>query len=253
MANTLQEDYTRSFTTFSGADIVATFNGRIIGELQALTYSVSREVAPVYTMGSADARSYSRGKRGISGSLVFVQFDRDALLEEMKKDYGAGAPKMLNYQTFVANANGTGSAGRMGVEEQLLSGLKNTRTGGGNAYGIEAWDETMTRLGYGPTGEFNEDGLTDFFVPEYADQLMPFNITVTMANEYGARAGMEMFGIQLLNEGSGFSVDDVITAKAYTFVARKIKPITAKQNNRSEGGASFSPVQDGKSVGGALI
>ena len=45
-------------------------------------------------------------------------------------------------------------------------------------------------------------------------------------------------GIQLLNEASGFSVDDVITAKAYTFVARKIKGITPKDSLRQTGTAS---------------
>lgn len=41
------EQYTRTFTTFSGADVAATFNGRVIGELQGISYSVTREKAPV--------------------------------------------------------------------------------------------------------------------------------------------------------------------------------------------------------------
>jgi hypothetical protein len=32
-------------------------------------------------MGSADARSFSRNKRGIAGSLIWVNFDRHALLD----------------------------------------------------------------------------------------------------------------------------------------------------------------------------
>jgi hypothetical protein len=40
MAINMQE-YTRTFTSFSGADIVATFNGRVIGEIQAISYSVN--------------------------------------------------------------------------------------------------------------------------------------------------------------------------------------------------------------------
>jgi hypothetical protein len=247
-----QEEYTRTFSSFAGSDIVATFNGRLIGELQAITYSVAREVAPIYTMGSADARSFSRGKRGISGSLVFVQFDRDALLDEMKKNYDNKAPQMMRYQSFAGNANGIGSGGQVGLEEQILNGLKATR-GTSTGYGIETWDEKMTELGYGATNNFNADNLTDFYVPEYADQLMPFNITITMANEFGQRAGMELYGIQLLNEGSGFSIDDVITAKAYTFVARKIKGVERKDNLRQEGRASGNAVQDGKPVGGSLI
>ena len=39
--------YKRTFTSFSGADIVVTFKGKVVGELQALTVSVTREKAPV--------------------------------------------------------------------------------------------------------------------------------------------------------------------------------------------------------------
>lgn len=43
--------YSQTFTTFSGADIVCTFNGVVIGELNSITYSVTREKGPVYVMG----------------------------------------------------------------------------------------------------------------------------------------------------------------------------------------------------------
>lgn len=220
-----QEGYTRSFSSFSGADIVCTFNGRIIGEIQGITYSVQREVAPIYTMGSPDPRSFSRGKRGISGSMIFTQFDRDALMAEMRKNYD-GAPQLLSFQQYKANVNP--------LEDQILNGLKATQGG----YGVSTWDEQMTRLGYGNVAGgngFNADELTGFYTPEYADQLMPFNVTINMANEFGQRAGMEIYGIQILNEGSGFSVDDVVTAKAYTFVARKIKGVEPKENLRATG------------------
>lgn len=242
------EEYTRTFTSFSGADIVASFNGRAIGELQAISYSVAREVAPVYTMGSPDARSFSKGKRGISGSLVFVQFDRDALLDEMRKDY-AGAPKMQKFQQWRTNVGE--QFGNAGLEDQILNGLKSTSANGSNTYGVNTWNEQMTQLGYGATanGEFDQFAALDTFVPEYADQLMPFNITISMANEMGQRAGMEIYGIQLLNEASGFSVDDVITAKAYTFVARKIKGIEAKNASVQAGGASAN-VSGGQFLGG---
>lgn len=236
MSITNLEEYSRTFSSFSGADIVASFNGRTIGELQAISYSVAREVAPVYTMGSPDARSFSRGKRGISGSLVFVQFDRDALMDEMRKEY-QGAPAMQKFQQWKTNV-GT-QFGNTGIEDQILNGLKSTSANGSNTYGINTWDEQMTRLGYGSTssGELDAFNAVDFYTPEYADQLMPFNITISMANEYGQRAGMELYGIQLLNEASGFSVDDVITAKAYTFVGRKIKGIEGKNAHLQSGKA----------------
>jgi hypothetical protein len=107
----------------------------------------------------------------------------------------------------------------------------------------------MTRLGYGQTGngQFDAFNAVDMFVPEYADQLMPFNITISMANENGQRAGMEIYGITLLNEASGFSVDDVITAKAYTFVARKIKGVEAK-NAQVQTGVASANVSGGQRV-----
>ena len=55
------EEYTETYTSFSGADIVASFNGVVIGELQGITYSVSREKAPIYCLGSPEPRSFSRG------------------------------------------------------------------------------------------------------------------------------------------------------------------------------------------------
>lgn len=38
-------------------------------------------------MGSADPRSFSRGKRGIAGSMVFHVFDRDSLLDRLRDSH----------------------------------------------------------------------------------------------------------------------------------------------------------------------
>ena len=61
MAEPIVSRYNANYTSFSGADIVATINERVIGELQAISYSVTREKTPIYTMGSPDPRSFSRG------------------------------------------------------------------------------------------------------------------------------------------------------------------------------------------------
>ena len=53
---------------------------RLIQRVQAISYSVTREKAPIYTMGSPDVRSFSRNKRGVAGSLIWINFDRHALL-----------------------------------------------------------------------------------------------------------------------------------------------------------------------------
>jgi len=50
-----------SYQSFSGSDIVATFGGRVIGELLSVTYSVSREKAPNYVMGRTNPLGFARG------------------------------------------------------------------------------------------------------------------------------------------------------------------------------------------------
>lgn len=67
-------------------------------QLQAISYSVSREKAPVYTMGSADPRAFSRNKRGIAGTLIWINFDRHALLDVFYQTAGK----------FVGNADDAG-------------------------------------------------------------------------------------------------------------------------------------------------
>ena len=50
MANTNNASataYKNTYTTFSGCDVVASFGASIIGELQGISYSVTREKAPV--------------------------------------------------------------------------------------------------------------------------------------------------------------------------------------------------------------
>ncbi len=60
----------QTLTSFSGADLVATFANQVIGELQQISWAIQRDKAPVFTCGSPDARSFSRGKRGLAGSTI---------------------------------------------------------------------------------------------------------------------------------------------------------------------------------------
>lgn len=207
------EDYTKTYTAFSGCDIVASFNGKIIGELQAITYSISREKSPIYTMGSAEPRAFGRGKRGIAGSLVFTIFNRDALIEELKSD---------------------------SADAQIQKYVANTSTD--NYLSIEDWDTQMSNLanssgtGTGVVGNVND--LTQKAVAKYADEILPFDITISFGNEYGKKAAMTIYGVELLNEGAGFSVDTVTAERAYTFVARRIDHMTPVEDGTLNGNIS---------------
>ena len=61
----------------------------------------------------------------------------------------------------------------------------------------------------------------------YSDQILPFDITLAGTNEMGAASTMKIFGVEILNEGSGVSIDDAVTEMQATFVARYVEPWTA--------------------------
>lgn len=219
------QEYSKSYTAFSGCDIVATFNGKVIGELQAITYNVTREKAPVYTMGSAEPRSFSRGKRGIAGTLVFTVFNRDALIEEFKPILEGGDG--LGIQKFKMNDPNTVTA-----ETGMSTGFTS----------IDDWDKQMTEFANGGTASDTTmaggkvSDMLGNFVPVYADEILPFDITITFANEYGQRAVLVIYGVELLNEGTAYSIDAVTTEKAYTFVARRVdymKAVTGEKTGFS--------------------
>lgn len=78
--------YTRTNTSFSGADIVATFTplgGKpiVFGELQTVSYSIYRPTTPVTALGRINPKGVVRGPRTIAGSLIFTVFDRHVLKE----------------------------------------------------------------------------------------------------------------------------------------------------------------------------
>jgi hypothetical protein len=63
-------------------------------------------------------------------------------------------------------------------------------------------------------------GLNELATPWYSDQVLPFDITLSAANEYGRMTAAKIFGVEILNEGSGISIDDAVTEMQATFVAR---------------------------------
>lgn len=184
MAQSTNSTYTKTFTSFSGADIVATFAGKVVGELQAITYSVTREKAPIYCMGDPNPKSFSRGKRGIAGSLVFTVFDRDALHAIKTSQFA------LHRHELNSSADG------------LDPRAVHDTDGITEATARAAWNRDVT--------------------PVYSDEIPPFDITINFLNEYGQSATMTLHGVEILNEGMGMSIDDITTEKACTFIARAI-------------------------------
>jgi hypothetical protein len=61
---------------------------------------------------------------------------------------------------------------------------------------------------------------------QYVDQLPPFDLTLVFINETGAFAYMALMGVQFANEGYGYTLDDLSSATAVTYVATGVRPLT---------------------------
>jgi hypothetical protein len=197
MSNTM-ESFTRTYNSFSGVDMVVTFNRRIIGEVQGISYTIQREKAPVYTMGAADPRSFSRGKRGIAGSMVFMVFDRSALLDSFQDSpflaWVTEFASLVNDPIVDAPSISVNAIdGTVGADDNITGGVVQS----------VKLDKVLAR-------------------PVYHDQILPFEVVVTAVNEYGSNSKLRIHGVEILNCGSGMSIDDITTDEACTWIARAI-------------------------------
>jgi hypothetical protein len=246
----------QTLTSFSGADLVATFANKVIGELQQISWAVQRDKAPVFTCGSPDARSFSRGKRGLAGSMVFAVFDHDALVAALQTVWDDIAPSAM----FTAAANNVLASSEdftnaldminwnKTVSEAALDDTTASRAGYGFSYDatvpgkstninaqITHGSNNSPQIVNGRVEGWNEDG-DKIFIPAgfapirgenviYADTLPPFDITLTFASEYGHTAFQKIYDVDILNESSGASVDTVVMARQVTWIARRLSPL----------------------------
>ena len=193
-------DLSRTYTSFSGVDIRAVVAGKPIGQLQAVSYAVQREKAPIYVMGRVDPLSFSRGKRGIAGTLISLLLDEHMLFGEPF----AGMKFIADNDEMFADSLNKTDVSRSSLGEDLQS---------------QAGDPD------GPT--FSATNVSDNWSAQnafYVDQLPSFDIAIVAVNEYGKAATMRIYGCEILNEGSGFSIDDIVIENQMTYVCRTILP-----------------------------
>lgn len=196
--------YQQTYNSFSGVDMTVMAGGHLLAEIQGLSFTITREKAPLYTMGSADPRSFSRGKRGIAGSMIFLVFDRSALLQSMQESalYLANEYELVDTQ---------------GVGQQV----RGERV---RLFDVDAAGSIGTELAADPR---TQDFITAQKVVanvRYHDQILPFDIVLEAANEYGHMARMQISNVEIMNCGSGMSIDDITTDESCTFVATGLIP-----------------------------
>lgn len=182
--NVLKNPYVDSFTSISGSDIVGVFGHVEFLNLQGVSISVNREVHPIYVMGRTDPVSFVRGKRGVAGSLVAIATDRGALWDIMTR---------------------WGVYSRAVGDEPMPSRSKSATEG------------RLTR------NVLSEDGReqigSELAVPDYIDQLPPFDITLVGRSETLSAAISRIGGVFIVSMGTGISVDDNSIEQQMTFVA----------------------------------
>jgi len=237
--------FTKTYTTYSGVDITAIFDNIALSTLTGIAISVTREKAPVYTFGSANPRSISRGKRGTAGSLMFTLFDRDAfyglfLSEEHK--YYAHADE-INWLTNPINA--AMNIGLYYQEQDFESGNVTAETtgsvpgagvvgAGGQYFGVDntnvdaagnpianpvTGQPTALTAGQQPGAGSAVGARTVRRSAFYADQVMPFDVTLVAQNEYGHASASGVVGVEIINEGGGISMDDITNEQQMTYIA----------------------------------
>lgn len=172
-------DFTKSYTSFSGTDMVATCNilGEtiVLGTLQTISYSLHMDRKPIRSIGNINAKDYTQGPRTIAGSLVFAVFDKHILYHMAEQFYQGNGSYKDNAYTALYDKYKSFTSNR-----HILS-----------------------------------------------DELPPFDVTITLANEYGNKAKLAIYGIQLVNEGQVMSINDIYTENTYQFVAVDIDYLKA--------------------------
>lgn len=232
----LFNDVTQENVIFSGADLSVYINHIKVQNLESITWSTSREVVGNYTMGSADANTYTKGKRVVVGSLVFSQYAKHAFLDQVfdldrrkittvKDLWDASSPaerlrtSNANYvdsSTSVRAANGgnqptfgteVGSQASFGTDSQsvLGRGLSNAE------FQAQLADQEKTAA-----------ALVGARKIEYSDQIPAFDLTVIGVVQQGIAARCTIFGLEITQETAGFSQNDIGTSVGLSFVARAV-------------------------------
>jgi len=226
-------EYAKTLSSFTGSDLIVNFGPRRIGELQAISWAVQREKAPNFSLGSPDARSFSRGKRGIAGNLSFMVFDRDALIEELREVWTQLAPPAM----FTAAGNLVSRQSSDFSAALDLAKWNRQVNAATTQLGVVGSDE-QTRINV-PAG-FDVIRKDNVY---YADMLPPFDIVMTFANEYGHAAFQKIYDLEILNEGSGISVDTMVIERQMTWIARRISPLMSGiYTGQSNGQITTAPV-----------
>lgn len=99
-------------------------------------------------------------------------------------------------------------------------------------------DETPNNQTSNPEFDFGGYGASQ---PYYSDQIPPFDVTLVGVNEFGNATVMKIFGVHLISEGTGISVDDTVQETQMTFVASLETIAGSRKTAPNRGTRSWEP------------
>lgn len=216
------------YTSKAGVEIQAVFGNEKFGDLHMIKYATQRDTANVHVMGSVDPVSVAKGKRATTGACVFAIFEKDRLLDAMKKDH----------KVFLTNHE-LANYGTLNQRDRLSNA--STRSAANQAGGTVRVDGTISassvdNMGY---SVFAKSNFGQEVAPMLIDQIPPFDITLVGVSEStGDASRMVVHGVQFNSDQGGSSVDDLILERQVTFLARRISPWTKLED--LQGGTSVS-------------
>jgi len=210
--NLMVQDTKKTWSAFTGADITAYMGNVQIATLEGITVSVTREVMPIFVMGDPSPKAFAKGKRAIAGSLIFSQFDKHAVLR-----YAKGVTTLYDLFSPSAQANVKQPSNVQTISDSFTYGSWQRHLNS---------DGTFDNISSALLQDINE---TLFLVSQrkahFADQIPPFDVTITLVNENGDASYTAIHDVQLVNEGWGYSLDDISSQVSFTFLARDIDPL----------------------------
>lgn len=72
----------------------------------------------------------------------------------------------------------------------------------------------------------NISDIADLQYNSVTDELPPFDVTITMWNEYGTESTLRIYGVTITDEGQVMSIEDILTENTMTYMATDIKLLT---------------------------
>ena len=232
------EEQTNNRTSFSGANIKAviyrpefnlgtnrpeTRNGypnasglyHELATIQTISISKFRDKYPVRSLGFQNPMGYSRGNRTIAGTLIFALIQKDPFNETATYSEGNRDGILRNSSGFIRTDN---------VSEDFSFSSRERAVGDNTVNNLS--DTAITNL-----ATVNRKHRYDFTWDSqlfgqlmHVDELPPFDIIISAANEAGNTGKLILYGVDISQEGMTLSIEDLYTEVVYQYTARGMAP-----------------------------